>query len=82
VPSWWNRLRAPATLRYALASVLICVVTFAGISEYRRRQGEIAKARLVLALHIAGSKLNYAQKKTQDLGVNFGGIMEPKEEKK
>jgi hypothetical protein len=72
----------PAFLRVALASLLIVALTLGGVLEYRRRQGEIAKARLVLALYIAGAKLSFAQEKTQQLDLNIVEAMQRLEEKK
>ena len=66
--SWWPAwLARPVMMRWALASGLAGLLVFTGVSEYQRRQGEIAKARMVLALHIAGAKLNYAQRKVQQV---------------
>jgi hypothetical protein len=67
-PGWWRAwLIRPAPVGWALAGGLASLLVFAGITEYQRRQGEIAKARVVLALHIAGAKLNYAQRKVQEI---------------
>jgi hypothetical protein len=64
---WWSRLwPRPLVMRWALAGGLAGLLLVGGAGEYRRRQGEIAKARVVLALHIAGAKLNYAQRKVQE----------------
>ena len=64
LPVW---LAWPATARWALAGGIAGLLVFAGITEQRRRQGEIAKERVVLALHIAGAKLNYAQRKVREV---------------
>jgi hypothetical protein len=67
-PAGWREwLFRPFAVRWALASGLAGILVFAGVTEYQRRQGEIAKARVVLALHIAGAKLNYAQRKVQEI---------------
>lgn len=63
-----KRRFAPA---WVAACVLISVVLpFAGI-EYRRgqqrREGQVAKRQVVLALQIAGSKLNYAHRKVREI---------------
>lgn len=63
----WRHWFAPATMRWAMAGGLAVVVMGAGLAEYRQRQGEIAKDRVVLALQIAGSKLSYAQRKVQQV---------------
>jgi hypothetical protein len=45
-------------LRWAAAAVLACLLGL-GFAEYhQRREGERAKAQVMLALHIAGSQLN------------------------
>jgi hypothetical protein len=60
-PSWWWAPR----LRWAMAGALACVLLVGGGVEYRRqqeeRQGRLAKQQLVLALRIAGAKLNLAR---------------------
>jgi hypothetical protein len=63
----WRQWFAPATMRWAMAGGLAVAVMGAGLAEYRQRQGEMAKERVVLALQIAGSKLNYAQRKVQQV---------------
>jgi hypothetical protein len=54
---------------WAPVAVAACVlVSILGSFEYRNyRAGQRAKQELVVALHIAGSKLNLAQKKVLDL---------------
>jgi hypothetical protein len=64
MPAW---LAGPMIPRWAMAGVLAALLVFAGASEYQKRRGEIAKARVILALHIAGEKLNYAQRKVQEV---------------
>lgn len=54
----WVRWAAPIAAALLLA---------AGSLEYRHYQGERAKAQVMLAVRIAGSKLNKAQKKVQML---------------
>ena len=65
--SWWGALG----LRWATAAALACVLLVGGSIEYRRqqeeRQGRLAKQQLVLALHIAGAKLNMARDRVQEL---------------
>jgi hypothetical protein len=73
--SLWSRLRAYVVLpkfRAAMALLLMLVVV-GGIFEYRRIEreraaGEAARNQLLLALHITGSKLQYAQDKINSLG--------------
>lgn len=70
-------LRRP--LRLATASALLIAMT-AGTVHYRsvrkeRAEGEAAKQRLVLALRIAGSKLQLARTKVQQL--NDDGSTQP-----
>jgi hypothetical protein len=67
--SWWQLPR----LRWATAAALACVLLAGGSLEYRReqeeRQGRLAKQQLVLALRIAGSKLNLARDRIQRLNA-------------
>src|SRR5437868_3558220 len=72
-----SRAPAPRTVRprawrwpsWTPLAVAACVlVSLVGSFEYRNyRAGQRAKQELVVALHIAGSKLNLAQKKVLDL---------------
>jgi hypothetical protein len=66
---WWS----VAGLRWATAGALACVLLIGGSLEYRReqeeRQGRLAKQQLVLALHIAGTKLNLARDRVQQLNA-------------
>jgi hypothetical protein len=56
-----------------MAGALACVLLVGGSVEYRRqqeeRQGRLAKQQLVLALHIAGAKLNLARDRVQQLNA-------------
>lgn len=61
-----------SSLRWAAAGIVCLMLAFAGSHywEYRqeraeRARGEAAKEQLMLALRIAGSKLQYAQSKIQ-----------------
>jgi hypothetical protein len=72
--SWWQRMVSafrPAKTRWAVAGALACLFLAIGGIEYREQQvrieGEAAKERLVLALRIAGTKLNLARDKVQEL---------------
>lgn len=58
-------------LRWAAASVVICLVMTIGVAQYRRAEherakGEAAKVQLMQALQIASTKLNVALKKVQE----------------
>ena len=71
--SWWRALMAgfqPVRVRWAMAGALACVLLVGGI-EYRNdreeRQGRLAKQQLVLALRIAGAKLNQARDQVQQI---------------
>jgi hypothetical protein len=70
--SWW---RLPK-LRWAMAGALACLFLAAGGVEYRQRQvrleGEAAKERLLLAMRIAGTKLNLAREKVQEVSTGRG----------
>jgi negative regulator of sigma E activity len=69
---WWSRCFALPRLRWATA-VALCIVILAGVLLYRgeqarkRAEGEAAKQQVMLALRIAGSKLQLAQAKVQRL---------------
>jgi hypothetical protein len=49
------------------AAPLAAALVLAGGLEYRRYEGERAKSQVMLAMRIAGGKLNKAQKKVQML---------------
>jgi hypothetical protein len=49
------------------AAIAACVLLSVGGFEYRQYEGRKAKRELLLALEIAGSKLNIAQKKISTL---------------
>jgi hypothetical protein len=74
-PGGWQRLLSlfvPAKIRWVSASVLACLLIAFGVSQYRsyqrvRAEGELAKTQLMLALQIAGNKLNFAQKKVLEI---------------
>src|SRR5262249_10260799 len=64
---WASLFRLPKIAWVAVA-VLACLTVTVGIAQYRAYQktqaeGELAKNQLMLALKIAGKKLNLAQKK-------------------
>src|SRR2546428_3509396 len=69
-PSGWQALlslfRTPQR-RWVTASVMACLFVWIGIVQYRKYQevkveGELAKTQVMLALHIASTKLNLVQK--------------------
>ena len=53
--------------RWVAAAVAACVLLTASAVEYRQYEGRKAKQELLLALGIAGAKLNVAQQKIFDL---------------
>ena len=53
-------------LTAGLVAAMLLVTS--GVHYQRQRQGELAKQQVMLALEIAGSKLNYVQKKTLEIG--------------
>ncbi len=68
-PKPWSRIFQSRGLRWALAGAVCLMLAIAGI-EYRqareeRARGEAAKDQLMLALRLAGGKLQYAQSKIQ-----------------
>jgi hypothetical protein len=79
--SLWRRVSAwmrPHRLHWVPAGVLACMLLAGGIFQYRhyqerRREGEIAKAQVMLALQIASGKLNHAQKLLQAQSSRNGG---------
>ena len=78
-PSWRERWgwwlipgRRPAWITAGVVAAMLLVTS--GVEYRRRRQGELAKQQVMLALEIAGSKLNYVQKKALEIGS--GGVLE------
>jgi hypothetical protein len=71
--SWWHGMVSafrPAKMRWAMAAALASLFVIGGVEYQERRtriEGEAAKERLVLALRIAGTKLNLARDKVQEL---------------
>lgn len=75
---WLKRLAGffqPHRMKWAMAGAMACLLAFAGIgvSRYREHQraietaeGEKAKEQVMLAMRIASTKLNVAQKKVQE----------------
>lgn len=76
---FWKELRVSLFvphLRWAMASLLVVVMMFVGIAGYLRQrriraEGELAKTQVMVALQIASSKLNYAQKTLLDRSNRF-----------
>ena len=52
--------------RWVAAAVAACVMLTAGAVEYRQYEGRKAKQELLVAISIAGAKLNVAQQKISD----------------
>ena len=74
-PEWstWHGIFAFRGMRWAMAGALCLIFAVAGL-EYRQARveqarGEAAKEQLMLALRIAGSKLQIAQSRMQQIGV-------------
>jgi hypothetical protein len=74
--SWRERLLAvfgPAGNRWAAGALAASLLIGVGGIEYRRQQrmraeGEAAKAQLMVAMRIAGSKLRLAREKVMQVG--------------
>ena len=73
-PWWWLPLASvfrPVKVRWAAAGALASILLMAGGIAYHERQtrieGEAARQQLVLALRIAGTKLNWARAKVAQL---------------
>jgi len=64
---WWLTPR-PRQAWVAVGVVAALLLVTSGVQFQRRRQGELAKQQVMLALQIAGSKLNYVQQKTLEIG--------------
>ena len=59
---------APRRAGWLAAAIAACLLlSVGGGFEYRQYRGRKAKRELLLALNIAGSKLNLVQKKVSDL---------------
>jgi hypothetical protein len=61
--------RAPRPWVRWVAAMAASVLLAAGAIEYRQYRGEQARSQVLLALRIAGGKLNKAQKKVQMLNA-------------
>ncbi len=68
---WWPAGFELPRLRWAAAAVLCLILAVAGLEYWNARtertRGEKAKAQLMLALRITGSKLQLAQHKVQEI---------------
>jgi hypothetical protein len=58
---------SPRRTSWMAAAIAACLLLSIGGFEYRQYQGRKAKNELLLALEIAGSKLNLAEQKISDL---------------
>jgi len=71
--SWWRALVSgfgPPRLRWATAAALACLLLVSGGLQYRYvAEGRRAKEQLVLALRIAGTKLNQARDRVRQINV-------------
>jgi hypothetical protein len=75
-PAWWERLAVllrPPRVQWVALSVIVSIMIPAAGVEYRRQkqyraEGEAAKAQLVFAVRVAGSKLHHVQKKVMEIG--------------
>ena len=75
-PPWWERLRLllrPPQLQWVALSVVASIIMpMAGVQYRKQRQlraeGERAKAQLVFAVRVAGSKLHRVQQKVLEMG--------------
>lgn len=70
--AWLNPRSRPVWVTAGVVAAMLLVTS--GVQYQRQRQGELAKQQVMLALEIAGSKLNYVQKKTLEIGS--GGVWE------
>ncbi len=71
--SWWNILSQPALRWAAVAAVTIAMVIgsiYHRNLQRQRAQGEAAKQQLMLALRIAGSKLQLAKEKVHEINTS------------
>ncbi len=68
--TFWDFLRLPA-FRWAMAGALCLIFVIAGLEYQQQRQerlrGEAAKAQLMQALRITGSKLQFANRRVRSL---------------
>jgi len=75
-PSWWERfsvLMKPPRLQWVAVTLMVSILLPTAALRYRREQqvraeGERAKERLLIAVHVAGSRLHHAQRKVLEGG--------------
>ena len=79
----WLRIFAQPLVRWAVAAAVCAAVVGGGIYyrdiQQERAQGEAAKQRLILALRIAGSKLQLAKSRVQHIQPEPTGNQEERE---
>ena len=65
---WW---------RAAAAAVMLTAIVGGWTAHQvaERRAGERARDEVMVALHIAGAKVHYAQKQVQDIGSKHEGVV-------
>jgi hypothetical protein len=68
--AWLNPMSRPVWVTAGVVASMLLVTS--GLEYRQRRQGELAKQQVMLALEIAGSKLNYVQKKALEIGSGTG----------
>ena len=71
--SWLNILSQPALRWAAVAAITICLVvggTYYRNLQRQRAEGKAAKQQLMLALRIAGSKLQLAKEKGNEINTS------------
>jgi hypothetical protein len=85
--SWWRVFTQPL-VRWAAAAALASGLVAGGVhyrwvqyekAQRERAEGEAAKQQLVLALRIAGSKLQLARSKVNEINADQTGTREVKE---
>lgn len=68
---YWPALFKTRGIRWAVAAAMCMLLAVAGLdywnTQRERARGEQAKAQLMLALRITGSKLQLAQQKVQEI---------------
>ena len=75
-PSWWERfsvLMRPPRLQWVALCLIVSVILPVATMQYHKEQqyraeGERAKAQLLFAVRMAGSKLHQAQRKVLETG--------------
>lgn len=75
--AWWRVVLAGYAWRWAVAAVLLVAVVgtpFAYVQrqERQRAAGEAARQQVLLALRIAGSKMQIAQREVQQVSAKEG----------